>query len=74
MPECVCLPKCIFFNDKMVDMPTTTERMKQRYCLNDYNNCARYKVFSTLGKEHVPSDLYPHNVDRAMALITAGGK
>jgi len=28
-------------------------------------------VFSTLGREHVPSDMFPHNIDRAAALIAA---
>jgi len=69
MAECVCLPKCIFFHDKMADMPTTTERMKQHYCLGNNSGCARFQVFTAVGREHVPADLFPHNLDRARDLI-----
>ena len=71
MAECVCLPKCVFFNDKMADMPTTAERMKQRFCLGSNVECARFMVFTALGREHVPADLFPHNIDRAQTLIAA---
>ncbi len=69
MAECVCLSKCLFFNDKMSAMPTTAERMKKRYCLGESAGCARYIVFSALGREKVPTDLFPHNVERAQALL-----
>jgi len=71
MAECVCLTKCMFFNDKMADMPTTAERMKKHYCLGDHQSCARFMVFSALGREHVPADLFPHNLERAQGLVEA---
>ncbi len=69
MTECECLPKCLFFNDKMADMPATAEKMKNRYCLGNKIICARYMVKSS-GKP-VPVDLYPNMVDKAKALIAA---
>jgi hypothetical protein len=69
MNECVCLPKCIFFNDKMADMPVTAERTKNHFCLENSAECARFMVFSALGRELVPSDLFPQNVERAKVLI-----
>ncbi len=69
MTECECLPKCLFFNDKMADMPATAEKMKHRYCLGDKMICARYMVKSS-GKT-VPIDLYPNMVDKAKVLIAA---
>lgn len=74
MAECICLPKCIFFNDKMTDMPVTAARLKQHYCLGNNKECARFMVFSTLGREHVPGDLFPQNMERAKGLIEAGVK
>ena len=69
MPDCVCLPKCPFFNDKMTMMPTAADMMKKKFCLKDCTDCARYMVFSKKGKEFVPPDLYPNNVDRARAIL-----
>jgi hypothetical protein len=74
MAECICLPKCVFFNDKMAEMPITSDRMKHHYCLNDNSSCARFMVFSALGREYVPADLFPQNVERAQALLAAAGK
>jgi hypothetical protein len=68
MTDCALLPKCIFFNDKMATMPAASEMMKKKYCMKDNGTCARYMVFSALGREKVPADLYPNNVDRARTL------
>ena len=71
MADCVCLPKCIFFHDKMADMPTTAARMKERLCRGDSHQCARFMVFSALGREKVPPDLYPNSINQAKDLIAA---
>ncbi|NJN98818.1 MAG: hypothetical protein HC875_34360 [Anaerolineales bacterium] len=72
MVECECLPRCLFFNDKMTEMPVTAERLKKKYCLTDNSRCARFMVFKALGREKVPIDLFPQNLDRAHQLIAAG--
>ncbi len=69
MAECVCLPRCPFFNDRMGDMPATAQLMKKRFCLGEQTTCARFMIFSTLGSENVPMDLYPTQVERARELL-----
>jgi hypothetical protein len=69
MADCMCLPKCVFFNDKMADMPATAERMKTKLCRGDNAQCARFMVFNTLGRDKVPGNLYPNMVERAKVLI-----
>ncbi|MCB9134642.1 MAG: hypothetical protein H6636_04395 [Anaerolineales bacterium] len=69
MNECECLKTCLFFNDKMADVPATAKMMKNRYCLGDKKSCARYMVKSS--SKRVPDDLYPNMADRAKALIAA---
>ena len=69
MSECECLPKCPFFNDMMADKPATAESMKKRYCLGDNSQCARYMVFKALGREKVPANLFPIQVDKALEII-----
>lgn len=71
MSDCVCLPKCLFFNDKMANMPALADIMKKRYCLGAGVDCARFKVFSALGSEKVPTDLFPSQMDRALEIIKA---
>jgi len=67
--ECPSLKVCPFFNHKMKDMPSAAELLKDRYCRGNYLNCARYMVASKLGKEKVPADLFPGQIDRAKEII-----
>jgi len=68
---CALTETCIFFNDKMANMPSMAKMYKQRYCTEDHLSCARFQVFDAIGRENVPKDLYPNEQDR-VALIIAG--
>ena len=70
MPDCECLTRCPFFNDKMANMPTIATFYKERLCKDEFSGCARFMVFKAKGREAVPADLFPDNVDRAKALLT----
>jgi len=72
MPSCELLKTCIFFNDKMADMPAVADLMKKRYCESDFVACARMKVVKTLGREKVPADLFPNQDDYAREVIGKG--
>jgi hypothetical protein len=69
MPDCDCLPGCPFFNDKMLNMPALSEMMKKRFCRGDFNSCARHKIKDALGKEKVPSDLFPSQLEKVEDII-----
>ncbi len=64
---CEFLEKCIFFNDKMINMPIMTNIYKKKYCHEDNNSCARYIIKKS--QKDVPSDLLPNQIDRAKELI-----
>ena len=68
--ECELLPTCIFFNDKMKNMPAMSELYKQQYCQGDKAACARYMVFSKLGRDKVPPDLFPNQTARATSILS----
>ena len=70
MADCECLEKCPFFNDKMEDMPSTAAIYKTRFCKDDFNGCARYMVFKKLGREKVPTNLFPNQVERAQEILS----
>ena len=72
MSDCELLAGCIFFNDKMADMPSTAEIIKIRYCRGDSSDCARFVVCKSIGREKVPQDLFPNQTDRARQIIAAG--
>ncbi|HEU0265669.1 MAG TPA: hypothetical protein VFR01_08090 [Geobacterales bacterium] len=59
MPNCELLATCLFFNDKMKNMPVSANLMKTVYCMGDNGKCARYRIYKELGRDHVPPDLYP---------------
>jgi len=53
----------------MANMPGMAEMLKTKYCKSEYENCARYMVFSALGKDAVPMDMFPNQQDRAQEMI-----
>ena len=69
MADCESLATCPFFQDKMADKPATAEMYKQQYCRGDNTNCARCMVFLELGKEKVPPDLFPNQIERAEEIL-----
>jgi len=69
MGDCECLEGCPFFNDKMANMPAMSATYKKSYCKSNFADCARYKIFKTLGKGSVPVDLFPNQIDRAEEIL-----
>ena len=66
MSACEKTEKCPFFNDKMASMPGVAALMKNNFCKQNKEACARYMV-ATSGKM-VPADLFPNHFDRAREL------
>lgn len=74
MAECEVLISCIFFNDKMQNMPTITGIYKKKYCLKDNSLCARHMVMVACGKDKVPADLFPIDLETAKKVIDENKK
>ena len=72
MADCELTAGCVFFNDKMVNMPATAELMKSRYCRGDNSQCARYMVYQKLGTPKMPADLFPGDIERARKILSSG--
>jgi hypothetical protein len=71
MANCELIEKCLFFNDKMGNKPGMAEMYKKKYCRGDNSVCARHLVFKAMGKENVPSNLFPNQVDDAKRIMSA---
>lgn len=71
MANCLLTEKCIFFNDKMADMPGTASSFKRKYCQDDYASCARYEVYKAAGRDNVPKDLFPNQNDKVQKIIAS---
>jgi hypothetical protein len=72
MSECELTATCIFFNDKMSDMPSMSSMMKSVYCKDKFDTCARFQVVKAVGRAKVPADLFPNQLDRAVTVIKQG--
>ncbi|MBU5638542.1 hypothetical protein KOM00_17580 [Geomonas sp. Red69] len=72
MPDCEVLSGCIFFNDQMANMPSTSTVFKMMYCTDNFEACARFTVRREAGKEAVPEDLFPNQIDRARQILGKG--
>jgi len=69
MSDCEKIPTCPFFNDNLKNMPETAEKLKEKYCHENYSLCARYKVAQVLGSEKVPGHLFPNMADTAEFIL-----
>ncbi|GAA0737692.1 hypothetical protein [Clostridium oceanicum] len=67
--KCENLDKCPFYNDKMNINSGLGLMYKRKYCEGDKTKCARYIVSSKLGKEFVPSNLYPNMNKKAEEIL-----
>lgn len=70
MGECELFNGCMFYNNRMADMPVTADLMKNKYCRGDKEMCARYRVCKALGREKVPPNLFPNEYERAKELVS----
>ena len=71
MADCPLIEKCPFFNDRLKGRPGMVALYKRQYCRGDNSACARHMVFRTVGREHVPADLFPNDVSRAKEVIAS---
>ena len=62
MSTCDLFDSCFFFNEQLVDMPQTTEYLKEKYCRRDYRTCARYMINRAYGRDRVPRYLFPNDM------------
>ena len=69
MKNCEFLQKCLFFNDKLKNMPKASDMMKKMYCRWNNTKCARYMVATTLGKSAIPHDMFPGDHRRANEIL-----
>jgi len=58
-----------FFQWQTGYKPADIEKLKADYCKTNNLHCARYIIAQSLGKEHMPPDLYPHEKERAFELL-----
>lgn len=69
MANCENLLGCPFFNDAIPNMPITAQYLKNTYCTEHPDMCARYIVCTALGKDQVPLDLFPEELSKAETII-----
>lgn len=69
MVECDKISTCLFFNDRMDDMPASATLLKMRYCQGDFEHCARFRVETKLGSTSVPGNLYPEDSATADRIV-----
>lgn len=71
MAICELSDTCIFFNDRMPDMPAVAGFLKDKYCRNGFEACARFRIYREFGRENVPAGLFP-NEEVLVPEIAAG--
>lgn len=73
MSECELIENCPFFKGLLAHKEVEIEKLKDEYCRRNCLHCARFMIFTALGREMMPPDLYPHEKEVAYALIAENG-
>ena len=58
MADCEFLENCLFFNDKLENMPTASGMMKNMYDKWHHAKGSRYRIAIDLGKSAVPDHMF----------------
>lgn len=66
---CDRLEGCPFYHDKMPLKHGVGTIFKTKYCNDNFEQCARYKVSQKVGAQFVPNSLYPNMNDVADGII-----
>ena len=69
MGQCEIIEECPFYQGELADKGVDVDELKEKYCRNNSLNCARYMIVQSVGKEHMPADLYPHEKAVAYGVI-----
>ena len=72
--DCIVLATCPFFADKLRNMPSTANMLKERYCRDEFELCARFLVLQKAGSDNVPADLFPHERERVEEILRGLGQ
>lgn len=57
------------FRKRLRSVTPVSIALRSRFCLADFEDCARRHIIVALGPESVPPDLYPHEAKRAARII-----
>ena len=70
MAECQWFAECgVVKNKKTYVHEAVRMFFENQYCHDKHSDCACYKVFDVLGKDNVPRDLLPNQLERATEII-----
>lgn len=61
--------ECSYFNEELGRDTDLTTPLKGRFCLNNPESCAIYRIRTELGAGMVPEDLQPFEWERADELL-----
>jgi c-di-GMP-related signal transduction protein len=72
--ECSRLNGCPFYNDIIQKQQGIGAIYKNKYCMGNHDQCARFIVAGEVGSEYVPVTLYPNMLDIAKDIIEKAKK
>ncbi len=73
MYRCTHTVTCPFFSAAVGYSPGLFEAMRDRYCLGDNSDCARFLAIEAVGRDRVPDELLPSDVDALERLMQEDG-
>ncbi|MBN1671381.1 MAG: hypothetical protein JXR37_10125 [Kiritimatiellae bacterium] len=74
MKRCEFFATCRFANGGLPCDAALGAVYRKHYCEGDYPQCARYLVYSQLGRETLIPELYPNQHDQARKILASASR
>lgn len=70
MKSCAYIEQCKNLSDKHgLQMPKLASIFRERYCMDQFDQCARYRVAAVLGPMQIPDFMLPSQIEWAAQII-----
>lgn len=66
---CELVERCPVYNGEMRLSGSICNKYKNCYCSSNKNSCARYMIFTQIGRGYVPGNLFPDMLGKARQII-----
>ncbi len=71
---CPLIKTCLFVIQSQKEMPELVEKLKDSYCLKNFDACARKVIADVIGRDKVPAQMMPHQNMWAEQVLADAGK
>lgn len=72
-PSCNLAKECVFYQKYENTIIPLNQRLLTEYCMKNHTQCARWKIYQTIGFEWIPMNMLPYQHERTKQILNETG-